>query len=131
MKCEVTSGPGVVGLTIKQTDRYHESVLVAKFYRWPRDQFGIYDIALHRYAGDDGELCTYSPTGRCHVDQLWHGADYSDFSICLKYFSRWDVVVAFLAKFGFNLSYTNKIKLERAFREFVQLEVQPEAKDGA
>ena len=40
MKCEVTSEPGVVGLTIKQTDSHHDSVLVAKFYRWPRDQFG-------------------------------------------------------------------------------------------
>ena len=129
--CEVTNAPGVVGLTIKQTDSYHESVLVAKFYRWPRDQFGVYDIALHRYASEDGEPCNYSPTGQCHCNSLWHGTDYDDFRACLKYFSKWDVIVAFLSRLGFDMSHTNKIKLERAFRKFVKLEVQPEAQNGS
>ena len=92
---------------------------------------GIYDIALHRYAKEeDGEPCTYSPTGWCNCDSLWRGDNYSEFRICLQYFSKWDVVVAFLAKFGFDMSYTNKVKLERAFREFVQLVVQPEVTSG-
>jgi len=129
--CEVTSKPGVVGLTVKQTDAVHRNVLVAKFYRWPKNQFGIYDVALHRYADGDGEPCTYSPTGQCHISQLWHGTDYDDFRACLKYFSQWEVIVVFLTKFGFDMSHINKIKLERTFRKFVKLEVQPEAQNGS